>query len=290
MPLAREITVADGVTLALDDWSEHAEGGADARPVLFLHATGFTRGVWRTHARRLLSDCVPYAADLRGAGGSSRPEPPYLWSLIVEDIVTLVEGEGWSDLVMVGHSVGGSTCVEVAERLPDVVSAVVLTEAPLSSPGPRREGASDLVEISEKRRGQWDSREQAAAYLRARSPYKAWDEEAWAGFVQTGFRDNAEGAELSCPGWVEASTFREAGDSQAWEKLARLQCPVWVHRGNGDTGMPSTTSPEVAERIPNARDIVVDGSGHFLPLERPELVAEIVQEALRATNGGAGGR
>ena len=94
MPLTREITVADGVTLALDDWSEHAEGGADARPVLFLHATGFTRGVWRTHARRLLSDCVPYAADLRGAGGSSRPEPPYLWSLIVEDIVTLVGGRG----------------------------------------------------------------------------------------------------------------------------------------------------------------------------------------------------
>ena len=103
--------------------------------------------------------------------------------------------------------------------------------------------------------------------------------------MQTGFRDNAEGAALSCPGWVEASAFREAGDSQAWEKLAQLRCPVWVHRGNGNRGMPSITSAEVAERIPDARDIVVDGSGHFLPLEHPELVAEIVREALRTTDG-----
>ena len=75
MPLTREITVADGVTLTLDDWSEHVDGGASARPMLFLHATGFTRGVWRTHARQLLGDCVPYAADLRGAGGPSSRTP-----------------------------------------------------------------------------------------------------------------------------------------------------------------------------------------------------------------------
>lgn len=286
-PRTATVEVADGVSLALDRWGAPPGGpdGGSNRAVLFLYATGFTRGVWRAHARRLLDVCAPFAVDLRGHGASSRPAAPYRWPLLVDDITALVEREGWTDMVMCGHSVGGSTAVEVATRLPEVVSALVLAEAPLSPPAANGAtgGPSALVGITEKRRNHWSTRTEGAAYLRERAPYDSWDAEVYAGWTKAGFMGIVDGVELSCPPWVEASVFRESHSSRAWERLPELRCPVWVLRATGEQGMRSTTAPETAGRIPGAREVVVEGSGHFLPLERPALVAEVVREALRVT-------
>ena len=296
-PVTDHVQVAPGVQIAVDRWPR-ARG---ERPVLFLHATGFTRGVWRAHARRLLDDCQPFAADLRGHGGSSRPEPPYDWALLVDDIATLVESRGWRDLVLVGHSVGGSTCVEVAHRLPDRVSAVVLTEPPLGPPRPRPnggDGKSDLVGRTERRRAHWPNRAEADIYLRSRAPYDAWADEVWAGFVETGLTadhdppgESGRGGEvpevsavtLSCPPWAEVSVFKEAPGSRAWETLPELRQPVWVLRATGAVGMPSTCAPETAQRLRHPHEVVVEGSGHFLPLEQPDVVVRLVRDALAAT-------
>jgi len=198
----------------------------------------------------------------------------------------------------------------VAHRLPDRVAAVVLTEPPLGPPRPRPATAqSSLVERTERRRAHWPSRAEADRYLRARAPYDAWDPEVWGGFVETGLTPApaadpaaaappaadppaADGAEppgpegpveLACPPWAEVSVFREAPRSRAWETLPLLEQPVWVLRATGDRGMPSTCAPETAARLRHPREVVEEGSGHFLPLERPGVVVDLVREALRET-------
>ena len=44
--------------------------------------------------------------------------------------------------------------------------------------------------------------------------------------------------------------------------------------------MPSTCDPSVAAHVNGAHEIVVEGSGHFLPLEDVDLVAQVVMTAL----------
>jgi pimeloyl-ACP methyl ester carboxylesterase len=126
----------------------------------------------------------------------------------------------------------------------------------------------------------WGSRPEATEYLRARAPYDSWDPTVFAGWAQTGLIDSTDGgAELSCPPWVEASVFAETRGSRAAADLARIHVPTWVARATGDRGMRSTCGPDVARAIAGARETVVEGSGHFLPLEDIPLVVRLLNEA-----------
>lgn len=276
----RSVRLSDEVTLAFDEWPAHGPR------VVFLHATGFSRGCWRLHAQRIAARSQPVCLDLRGHGASSRPPAPYRWSLLVDDVASLLVSEDWSNVILVGHSVGGATAVQVAARLPERVAALVLVEAVVNPDRPPAvaEGGdvpSPLVERTLKRRAHWSSRVEAGAYLRGRPPYDSWDAEVFAGWLDSGVTENDDGTvELSCPPWVEASVFSETRGSTAGQDLAQLRCPVWVARATGDRGLRSTCPPQVTQAIPTAYETVIQGSGHFMPLEDVGLVVTLVDAAL----------
>ena len=204
----REVDLGEAV-LALDEWP-----GEGARPVLFLHATGFTRGVWRPTAAALADACRPIALDLRGHGASRCDLPVGRWAEMAADVERLAKIEGWSGLVIVGHSLGGGVGTLLALERPDLVDALLLIEAPLKPPGGEGGGnASDMVEVALRRRYEWPSREAAAEHLRARLPYKAWDPEVFAGFVDSGLRTvgSAGAVQLACARETEAAVFTGGG-------------------------------------------------------------------------------
>ncbi len=282
-PAFRTVTVSPGVNIAFEEWPT-----AGPR-ILFLHATGFSRGCWRPHATRLASRATPTLLDLRGHGSSSKPPEPYRWSHFVDDVVALVLMEGWDRLILCGHSVGGATAIQVAARLPEQVSALVLIEPVVPQPAGRSDAAvapSPLIERTLRRRMRWDSRDKAAEYLRARAPYDSWDSAVFTAWVETGLTASADGcSELSCPPWVEASVFEETRGSGATADLAQIRVPTWIARATGDRGMRSTCGPEVAHAIAGAHEVIVEGSGHFLPMEDIPLVVRLIDEACTATGG-----
>ena len=267
------------VTLALDEWP-----ASRGRPVLFLHATGFSRGVWRPAAEGLLDVCRPIALDLRGHGESRTTQPAGDWTAMAGDIERLAGREGWSELMIVGHSLGGGVGMLLALERPELVSALVLVEAPLRPSAGGR--PSEMVEIALRRRYEWPSREEAAAHLRARSPYDSWEPAVFAGFVETGLRtldgrDGTAGAvELACRRETEAAVFQGSPPGALWAALPELSCPVWIGRGTGSHGLGSTTHPEAASQLQRGREWVAEGDGHFAPLQRPGWVGAIVREAL----------
>ena len=153
------------VTLTLDEWPE-----AGGRPVLFLHAAGFSRGVWRPVAAGLLDICRPIALDLRGHGDTRTALAVGDWTAMADDVERLAEIEGWSDLVIVGHSLGDAVGMLLTLERPELISALILVEALLR---PSADGRpSEMVEVALRRRYTWPSRDEAAAYLRARPPLR----------------------------------------------------------------------------------------------------------------------
>ena len=272
------------IVCALDEWP-----GERRRPVLFLHATGFTRGVWRPVASNLSDVCRPIALDLRGHGGSQSSLPAAGWTEMAEDVERLADLEGWSSLLIVGHSLGGGVGILLAQARPDLVAALALVEAPLRAPtGEGKGSANEMVEVALRRRYEWPSREAAAAHLRARSPYDSWHPEAFAGFVDAGLRavDGADGAvQLACARETEAAVFTGGAPGELWAALPELGCPVWIGRGTGSRGLRSTTAREAASEPRRAYEWVAEGAGHFVPLERPEWVEAIVREALGVLDG-----
>lgn len=63
--------------------------------------------------------------------------------------------------------------------------------------------------------------------------------------------------------------------------LSALTMPVWIACGQDDRITPPALSEELASLIPHAELRWIDTAGHMAPLEQPEAVATIIDEAVR---------
>jgi esterase len=273
------VRLPSGVELASEVTTAAASRGAP--PVVFLHGTSFSRGVWRPIADELAGLAAGIAVDLRGHGDSSDPEPPYHWSLFADDTVGYIEQLPPGPIVLCGHSLGGATAVEVAARIPGRVAALVLVEPVLAPHGvPPSEG---MIVATLRRKRSWPDQAQAEEHHAARSPWRYWDREVLAGFFATGLTRTEDGqCTLSAPPEVAASVYAESLGSQAWSVLPHITCPVRVLRAAGDQGgRSSTASPLIAQTTPDGTDRLIEGpSGHLLPMEQPQLIAEFIRGIL----------
>src|SRR3569623_1084617 len=77
---------------------------------------------------------------------------------------------------------------------------------------------------------------------------------------------------------ASAETYRQQtrmtldrADSQP--RLSQIKVPTLILCGAHDRTCPPAMSIAMADAIPHARRVIVPGVGHYLPLERPDVVA-----------------
>jgi 3-oxoadipate enol-lactonase len=66
------------------------------------------------------------------------------------------------------------------------------------------------------------------------------------------------------------------------QQAARLTVPTLILCGSRDTLTPPTLSEQLHRLIPGSRLSVLDGAGHMLLLERPDLVNEAMASFVRS--------
>jgi pimeloyl-ACP methyl ester carboxylesterase len=256
-----------------------ARSGSLDGDVLFAHATGFCKEVWQPVAAALL-DLRPttktLALDMRGHGDSPRPDEPYRWDLVTVDVLfTMGERSG---AVGVGHSMGGAVIARAAALKPDLFSAIVLIE-PIILPPPYRREDMPLALAAQRRRNRFASRD--AAYERFRSgPMATWQPEALAAYVDFGFVDDGDGIVIKCDPSVEADVFREGWNHDTWDRVPEISIPVTIVAGERSDTHAKPFLDVLAEQFDRPTTVVVPETGHFLPMERPDIVASLVAEKL----------
>lgn len=80
--------------------------------------------------------------------------------------------------------------------------------------------------------------------------------------------------------------LRSAGDHTAEDWLAEIDVPVLIVAGEKDTFTPASLSESMAERIPGAELLMVQGGSHVAPIEQPELIAARVKQFLERCAAG----
>ena len=65
------------------------------------------------------------------------------------------------------------------------------------------------------------------------------------------------------------------------DQLCHIELPTLVICGSEDKMTPLKYSRYLADQIPNASLKVVEGAGHMLPLEKPEIVASHINQFLK---------
>jgi len=268
------LTTHDGLTLAY-------ERSGTGTPVLFAHANGFCKELWRP-IERLLDHVDAVALDQRGHGSSQVGPPPFDWWDLGRDVLcaddTLALG---APRVGVGHSSGGAALAMSEILRPGTWARLVLIE-PIIYPGPYGRGEDHpLVLGALRRREALSTREDTRAWFAGRGPFARWTAEALDLYVEHGFRDGADGARhLACAPQTEAEFYRTATTHRAWDRLGEVACPVVVVVGADSTTHPAEFARFFTGRFPRGGLVSVAGGTHFVPMERPEAIAEVIGGAV----------
>ena len=117
---------------------------------------------------------------------------------------------------------------------------------------------------------------------RDRPPFNTWDVDVLHDYCDHALQTKGKAPfALACLPAVEAATFARTMDTNPWPGLARLGIPVAVMRGLADHSLTSTTSPRTADATPHGYDVPIPSANHFIPLERPDRVADEIARLAR---------
>jgi 3-oxoadipate enol-lactonase len=166
---------------------------------------------------------------------------------------------------LVGASFGGNVCLEVASRRPDLVTDLVLLDAPLFD----HDWSEEVREFARREEDLLEEGElHGAAILNA----DFWLEDM-------SHRDRVIE--------MQENAFKLQSESEAEEiqtdaiDLATVQARTLVAVGELDKADFHDISERLAREIPEARRVVVEGSGHLPALERPAETSRLIREFLQ---------
>jgi pimeloyl-ACP methyl ester carboxylesterase len=272
-----EIQTADAGRLRV----HYAEAGAGP-PLLLLHGWPQHFWCWRRVVPLLADDFRLICADLRGFGWSDAPGHGYDSDTFAADAVALLDALGLERVGVVGHDWGGFSSFLLALNHPRRVEALLAVSTPIPwlRPSPALAAATwrtwyawALAAIGReavvRRPGA------VRLILRHGAPDEAIDEtdaEVYAAPLREPAR--ADATQQLYRSYVRSVL---ALSERRYERL-RLTVPSRLVVGSRDQAMP-----EVVLRgfEPHADDMtleLVNGRGHFLPEETPELVARRARE------------
>ncbi len=263
-------------------------GGAADGLLLMVHATGFCKEIWRpvvSSLRHLGVHAPALAWDVRGHGRAPELELPASWWTFGRDLVELVgdldcAGRLPESVVGVGHSMGGTALVLAELLRPGTFAGLVLVEPVLIPPPFVRNPEFSLAQGAARRRSVFGSRDELIETYLAKPLFQRWHPEAFRAYVGHGFREVPEGLALHCRREVEADVFAAGSECGAFARLDELTTPVRlvVTDRAGELGPPLALLPEA---LPNVTTTYMAGQNHLVPMERPDLVASEIADALK---------
>lgn len=278
------VTVEGGRILSLPggdvqvtDSGEPAAGRGGA-PIVLIHCFGCSLRWWDKILPLLSSDHRVIRIDLLGHGGSAKPKTGYS----IEDQGRLVAGAldrlGVHGAVVVGHSLGGTVAVSVAEQASELVDRVVIIDqAPDSSYG-------DLDLLAKVSMAPIVG--EALWRLKVDSLVEKGYEQAFApGFDQAdGFDDPDQVAvdnrAMTYTSYT-ASPDAEDGYSSAIPLDARMRAiavPLMVIFGDQDQIYDAGPALSGYRDVPGVRTAMINGAGHSPNVEKPEQTAALIGE------------
>jgi aminoacrylate hydrolase len=247
------------------------ETAGSGPPLLLVPGLAGSAHFWRLQVPRLAQRFTVVLHDHRGVGRSSRDAIVYSIEQMAGDVLALMDHLGIDDAALIGQSTGGAIGQYLAAMQPQRIARLVLSST-------------------------WTH---ADAYFRRQFELRR-DMLRSAGidiYTRTGtlllypaewLRDHdLEIAKAEARSIADASSaeillsridalLRFDGRDLA----PRISCPTLVIAALDDRVTPPYFSHALAQAIPGARLVLLDGGGHFVPLVEPERYAEVVLDFL----------
>ena len=268
-PRTEVVELADGTKIAA-----LLAGPADAtETIVFLHGLGGSQSTWASVLGHFAETYRVAAVDLPGHGASDKPSPAstdYSISGIAARLGEFLEKLELAPTILIGHSLGGATALQLALDRPKLVRALVLVDS-----------AALGLEINDEL---LDRIESAPSRDEARRLLELFFEDRR--FVlERGINDmhaarNAQGADDAVKA-IAASAFTRRGQNLVlFDRLGELEVPLLVIWGELDRVIPSRHAVAALTALPTAWLEIMEGVGHVPQVEAAPAFAEIVNRWL----------
>lgn len=250
---------ADGTRLWYD---VHGAG----EPLLLIHGQSLDHEMWEGVYTDLAEHHRVVRMDLRGTGGSDAPvDGPYSMELLAGDALAVLDDLGIDRAHVYGFSMGGKVAQTLAASAPERVGALVLGS---TAPGgdnevERPHHASVALRKANTEEGrdliahlfytpEWaDSHPETVARILPRNPLRA-----------------------------QRRHYEASLKHDGWDRLPLIQTPTLVVHGEDDELTPVANAELLAERIPDARTLILPGARHGYPHEAAPKATEAVVDFL----------
>jgi len=253
---------------------------SDAPTVVMVHATGFCKELWLPLVDQLAARGCRFRSlliDQRAHGESGRPQHPFDWWDLGDDVLRVLSGS--SGLTGVGHSAGGTGLIMAELEAPGTFTDLLLVE-PIIFPAPYRRVEHPLAARARRRQRTFRTRSEALEHFGRGSLFSSWYPGMLDLFVEHCVGEEGDHLALRCHPDDEAEFYDSARLSRVWERLGELDLPVTVMAGAQSSSHPPDVVARQASRIPNGRVVMIEDATHLVPMERPDVVADWLEPRL----------
>ncbi|MGC3000304.1 alpha/beta fold hydrolase [Streptomyces sp. G35A] len=263
----RFLPSADGDLAYLDT------GSGD--PVVLLHSGFVDHRVWEAQIPALAAHHRVIAPDVRGHGASANASVPFRWA---DDLAGLLRHVDAGPAVLVGLSMGGAIAADTVLEYPELVRAVVICSAATSDfeytdPWVRQVQAEQARAL-----GAGDVEGWLTAFLRF-VPGEHRDATDVDPDVLRRLREMALGT-LAKHTPDEENHHVPVTDT--WARVPGIGVPVLTVNGALDAPDLIAEAERLARTVADGRSVLVDGTAHYPPMERPEELNKILLDFLGA--------
>jgi pimeloyl-ACP methyl ester carboxylesterase len=244
--------------------------------VVLIHGGQLDSRMWDDQVRVLAPRFRVVRYDIRGFGGSYRPQGVYSNA---EDLAGLLDYLELSRAHLVGLSLGGRIAIDFAVSHPGRVSSLTLAGPGLSGFEPPNSAENDLRMWDIVKAARDEGPEKAAeGWLKNPFMAPAMEQERLRPLLRLLARENAH-----C--WLENPILERPQKPPAVERLKEIQAPTLLILGERDLPQIKATVETIEKAIRGSRTIRIAGAGHMVNLERPDEFNRAVLDFYRQMHG-----
>ena len=247
-------------------WDELGEGD----PVLLIMGLAYPSCMW-FRTRPVLSERFrTIALDNRGIGNSDVPAGPYPISLMASDAAAVLDAAGLDSAHVFGVSMGGMIAQEFALQYPKRVRSLMLGCTAAGGPTAVRaeQDAIQMLMARDKMSAEQALQAPVPFIYDSATPRERIDEDL---DFRRPWLPRPEGYTAQLQGIL------------AWEGYSRLpaiQAPTLVIHGESDRLVPPGNGKLIAERIPDAKLVMIPHASHLFLTDQTETAHRIVLQFL----------
>lgn len=253
----------------------------DNRPMkrlVFLHGVMGFGSNFRSISKHFEDRYQILLYDQRGHGRSFQPQSTpgsgYQMEDYSRDLFEILKELGWSQIDLVGHSMGGRVAAQFASEHPEIVTRLVVEDIGPSMP---KVASSLILRILDTVPVPFADKRAAKAWFEKDFLELFKDEfkvRGLASFLYASITENSkkEAVWRFSPAAIRESVV-EGREWQGWQEIQSLHCPTLLIRGEFSHDLPRDLFELMLEANPVIEGVEIKGSAHWIHADQPEVFA-----------------